>query len=528
MERRTIVAWLIALALVGVGMLTTVPVAAVDDAAVITEFSAARAMEHIEQIAQRPHPMGSAEIAVVRTYLVDELEAMGLEVDLQTTRVPDYFAGTGTVDLANVIGWIPGLRNTKAVVLMAHYDTHPATPGANDNSAAVAVLLEAARALQAGQPLANDVVFLFTDGEEPSPQYGSNAFAAVPQLLDTVGLVVNFEALGSTGASMLVEVSGPEAWLVDQLAVTSAPAAFSFNTQLARLLGEIGTDFDAFREAGVPGFHFAYARGSPIYHTAADDVASVDPGSVQHHGMHAVAIARHFGDLDLTDVPEESRAVYFTFGSALIRYSTAWAGVLVVVAVVGLAWAASRRSISGVLRAMGATALGVLAGAGVGTVVWVMVTSVRSTPGITESYLYGAIALGSGGAIALRTWRRLERGGGSQVAAAAVWVLLAAATAVWLPGFSYLFVWPALVAVVLLAWRTAAPLTRFTLLAIPTIVLLTPAIDTFFLFAQPRPGNTDSQITAAVFIPLMLALLVVSLLSAGSRHPTGRAPVAGD
>ncbi|MBT8213594.1 MAG: hypothetical protein KJP12_00085, partial [Acidimicrobiia bacterium] len=76
--------------------------------------------------------------------------------------------------------------------------------------------------------------------------------------------------------------------------------------------------------------------------------------------------------------------------------------------------------------------------------------------------------------------------------------------------------------------QTAAPLTRFTLLAIPTIVLLTPAIDTFFLFAQPRPGNTDSELTAAVFIPLMLALLIVALLSAGFRHPTGGVPAAGD
>ncbi|NNC74289.1 MAG: hypothetical protein HKN93_02135, partial [Acidimicrobiia bacterium] len=113
MARRTLISWLIALALIGVGMLSTVPVSADDDAQA-TEFSASRAMEHIVEIAQHPHPMGSSEIVEVRRYLVVELEGMGLEVDLQISTAPAFYGGTGTVDVVNVIGWIPGLKNTKA------------------------------------------------------------------------------------------------------------------------------------------------------------------------------------------------------------------------------------------------------------------------------------------------------------------------------------------------------------------------------------------------------------------------------
>src|SRR5829696_6966646 len=42
------------------------------------EFSAERAFSHVEQIAERPHPVGSAANAEVRDYLVGKLEDLGL------------------------------------------------------------------------------------------------------------------------------------------------------------------------------------------------------------------------------------------------------------------------------------------------------------------------------------------------------------------------------------------------------------------------------------------------------------------
>ena len=113
------------------------------------EFSAERAFEHVERIAERPHPMGSAAIVEVRGYLGEELAALGLDADLETVAAPGYFGEPGrTIEVANVASRISGTDSTGAVVLMAHYDTVPTTPGANDNSAAVATVLETARALQ--------------------------------------------------------------------------------------------------------------------------------------------------------------------------------------------------------------------------------------------------------------------------------------------------------------------------------------------------------------------------------------------
>ncbi len=518
--------------LIMVGFLSTLPPTAQGADAPATEFSAARAMEHVNEIAREPHPLGSPESERVGAYLVSELEALGLEIDLQTFMAPDYYAGAGRVELANVIGWIPGTANTGAVVLIAHYDTVPSTPGANDNSAAVAALLEAARALRAGPPLANDVVFLFTDAEEPSGpsgHFGARAFVSLPDVVDGLGVVVNFEANGSSGASTLVETNGSSSWLIGEFSAAAPhPVAFSFLTEVAEWIGEIGTDFDVLSDAGVPGVNFAYLRGSPIYHTDDDDIDSVGQGSLQHHGSNALAIAQHFGDMDLTVVPDSGDSVFFTIRPFLVRYPSALTPWLALVAMAGFAGAMWVRrpesTVRGTVRSLGAAALAGLSGALVGTVVWMLVTALHSTPGIVEVYLYAAVLLAV--AILVARWVEDHVGGDSAVARRngriGLWMVLTLVTALAAPGFSYLFVWPSLAVVAGLLWRPVhrwwAHL-RFFGIAACTLLLLTPAIDYLFLFAHPRPGNPDSELMPAVVVPLMLGLLVVALLANRWQQP---------
>jgi hypothetical protein len=50
-----------------------------------TAFSAARAMQHLEEIAREPHPIGSPAHARVRDYLVAQLRSLGLHTQVQTT-----------------------------------------------------------------------------------------------------------------------------------------------------------------------------------------------------------------------------------------------------------------------------------------------------------------------------------------------------------------------------------------------------------------------------------------------------------
>lgn len=526
--------WLIAAGLVAAGAFSTLPVVPRSADAAETEFSARRAMAHVEAIAQEPHPMGSAQIERVRAYLVAEVEALGMRVDLQTVAARDFFGDGGPIDVVNVIAWIPGAAHTRAVAFVGHYDTVPTTAGVNDNSTAVATMLETARALQAGPPLDNDVVFLFTDGEEPSARFGANGFASVPGQLDALGVVVNLEAVGSGGASTLVETSGSQSWLVGGYAASApAPAAYSFLTEMTALIGEIGTDFDVFHQGGVSGMHFAYLRGSPIYHTMADDLSRVGVGSMQHHGENALAIARHFGNLDLTTVPDPDVAVFFSIRPFFVRYSLVWARVaaalaigLLAFALVGPARPAEMR-LRAVARPAAASALAAAAGAVVGTIAWILLSGVRSSPLVAESYAYLAAILAAGAVVA--RWLAARLGGrdrtASRAGAVALWTGLALLTTIALPGFSYLFVWPALAGILGLLWRPvarAAAIVRFALVAAPTVLLMTPAVDYLWQFAQPRPGNPGSQMTAAAVLPLLLGVLVVAYLGHGWHHPDSR------
>ncbi len=52
------------------------------------------------------------------------------------------------------------------MVITGHYDSHYPAPGAGDDGLSSAAMLEAVRVLKAGPPLQNDVLFLWTDGEE--------------------------------------------------------------------------------------------------------------------------------------------------------------------------------------------------------------------------------------------------------------------------------------------------------------------------------------------------------------------------
>ena len=80
-------------------------------------FSAARAMLHVREMAQRPHPVGSADHARVRDYLAATLEGMGLKVERQAAVAR---RGTTTVRMArveNLVARIAGTNSTGAVML---------------------------------------------------------------------------------------------------------------------------------------------------------------------------------------------------------------------------------------------------------------------------------------------------------------------------------------------------------------------------------------------------------------------------
>src|SRR5215203_6141592 len=87
-------AWLGALAVllaiaatVALALYQFVPPAVVPADAPATEFSAERAMSHLEVIAREPHPVGLPENARVREYILKQLRAIGLRPKVQKATV---------------------------------------------------------------------------------------------------------------------------------------------------------------------------------------------------------------------------------------------------------------------------------------------------------------------------------------------------------------------------------------------------------------------------------------------------------
>jgi aminopeptidase YwaD len=114
-------------------------------------------------------------------------ERVTVRIDSQT--VPS----TGTQLIGRLAGSGPG-----RVIVGAHVDTKPDTPGALDNAAGVATMLAVAELL-AGQTLAYAVEFVPFNGEDHAASPGEVAYlAAYPDLSD-VRLMVNVDDTGLLG-----------------------------------------------------------------------------------------------------------------------------------------------------------------------------------------------------------------------------------------------------------------------------------------------------------------------------------------
>lgn len=521
--------------------------AAVGPGAAATEFSSARALRHVAAIAVRPRPVGAvAEHSAVRDYLLTELSAAGLTPQVQKTIGvnPDVYDAVHAGAVENVLARTSGTSNTKAVLLVAHYDSVTTSNGASDAGAGVGALLETARALQAGPATKNNVIFLFTDGEEVG-MTGARAFVDEHPWARDVGVVLNFEARGNTGPSIMFETSPDNGWLVEQYARAAPhPVGNSLAYEIYRLLPN-DTDLTVFKRAGFPGLNFAYIDGPAHYHTALDTVGRLDERSLQHHGETALALARRFGDLDLRDTARPNAIYFDLLGLTLVHYSGRWVWPLAVLGALlfaGLFVYGLRRrrlSLGGAAVGLAVFILNLAVAPLVAALVWRLMSSLlhkgATTPlGVVYNsgiYLLGFTALTVGVVTAVHALL----GGRLRVANlfAGVllgWMLMSLLTALLLPGATYLFVWPLLFGLIAWGWSLAATdettgssgrLLVSAASVAPAIVLFAPMIYQVFI------GLTlDAIGPVMVLVALLLSLLVPHLSRSGAVGGRWLLPVA--
>ncbi len=260
-------------------------------------FDAARAKARLGVLLgdQRPHPADSAANDAVRERLLTALGGIGLR-----PLVRDQFAcnelykqrGVSCARVRNVIALI-GPPTGKAVLLNAHYDSTPYGPGAADDGIGVATLLEVA-ALLKDRPLGRPVMLLFNEGEELG-LVGARAFLADP-LSRNVDTLVNLEARGVTGPANMFETSRPNgAAIAAFAAAVEHPVANSLSTDVYRLMPNY-TDVNSFAERGWLTLNLAPIGNETRYHSPGDDLAALDPATVQHMGDQTLALAQRLAN----------------------------------------------------------------------------------------------------------------------------------------------------------------------------------------------------------------------------------------
>ncbi len=415
------------------------------------EFSAGRARFLLEALASgdEPRPTGSPAAELTRERAAAELRRLGYTVrEEQATACDD--AGTCKA-VRNLVAELPGREPASAVALVSHYDSVPAGPGISDDLSGVAATLEVARILKAEPRPRHSVLFLIVDGEEAG-LLGARAFLDGSPEAARVKAVVNLEARGTSGPSVLFETGPDNAWLLPLFAraVPHPRTSSVFSTLYGYLPND--TDFSVFRRRGIHGFNFAFF-GDPVrYHTPLDNLASSSPASLQHQGENALATVRALAGSDL-DRPHRGSAVFFDLlGLSVVWWPATWSPLLGAVPLLLIAGMAVRLRRAPVTKAE----------IGRGFLAWWAIVLLALVAGLALSFLlqatgllnatwptHGAIVQAAFWLLALAVAAgvagRFRRAGyfGLWLGVWLVWALLGVLSALLLPGASYLFVVPA-------------------------------------------------------------------------------------
>lgn len=164
------------------------------DKVVIDSISAKRIYGHIQRLEGVRNPKTNPEaLERAADYIFSELTSLDYQVDSPVFKVDDR-------EFRNIAATRIGKRNPdERLIILAHYDTVEASPGADDNASGIAVLLELARILE---PLdfSRTVHYVAVNLEEMQWEgpleiaglFGSRAFAtqAKQQGWNIIGVIV--------------------------------------------------------------------------------------------------------------------------------------------------------------------------------------------------------------------------------------------------------------------------------------------------------------------------------------------------
>lgn len=292
-------------------------------------FSAIRAEAILRDLLQEnePHVAGSLLNAEVRDRVLAHFKAAAYQPEIQSRfQCNPVFGSCSPIE--NIIAVKAGSEGQDAVLVTAHYDSGWAGPGAADDGAGVAAILEIARMAADYPPFKNDIIFLLTDSEE-NGLIGARAFADHHPLFKKVKAVINLEARGVTGSSSMFETGEGNRSIIRLYAKNiERPSANSLVYEIYKRMPN-DTDYSVYKGEGVMGLNFAFAEGVALYHSVRDDPDHLDLGSMQHHGDNTWSMVNALGDRNLSRIASKENAGFIdVFSKWIIHYPVSITGGL--------------------------------------------------------------------------------------------------------------------------------------------------------------------------------------------------------
>lgn len=265
----------------------------------INEFSPLRAKAKLQQLYRgiKAHRTGTLANDKFKQTLINELQSLGY----QTLEQNQYQCSQRMTCayINNIIAYSERPTDNNAILINTHYDSVVSGPGVGDSGVNIATALEIAR-YKKQTPGINPVVFLFSDGEELG-LIGAEAFIKHP-LVEQIAVVVNLEARGTHGRSLMFETSKGNSTLIDIFADSFTQG--KTNSIFQEIYNNLpnSTDFTVFKRAGLTGYNFAFIGGLHNYHTVNDSLDTIDFNTMAEQGI----VASNLID-KLTSIPSLTR-----------------------------------------------------------------------------------------------------------------------------------------------------------------------------------------------------------------------------
>jgi len=274
--------------------------------AMADKFSADSAYSHIAtQLSFGPRVPGTAPHRACGEWLAKKLQDLGAKVSVQELSLR-AFDGT-VLPAKNILGQF-NPQACDRTLLLAHWDTRPwadqdpdpanrskPVPGANDGASGVAVLLEVARVLGAGEiDKGVDILFVDaedygTEGDDMSWALGARAFVQAPPVAGyRPQRVILLDMVGGKGTSfpreMFSDYNAPE--LLNEVWRCADMAGHS-DLFVQSQGGAITDDHVEFLRAGIPAIDivaFSDTGFAPTWHTISDNLENIDPATLRAVG----------------------------------------------------------------------------------------------------------------------------------------------------------------------------------------------------------------------------------------------------